>query len=136
MKATLLGWHGRRCEGRSLDPEAAAAALVLCGDADSAVTAAAARMRSADAATPPTELTKLATHPDDEARRNAAAHPRCPTETVGRLAGDPCWAVAFAALDNSRCPHAARGRRRRATCTRAVCEPNTTNEPRALRTYQ
>ena len=108
VKATLLGWHGRRCEGRSLDPEAAAAALMLCGDADSDVTAAAARMRSADAATPPAELAELAAHPDDEARRNAAAHPRCPTETVGRLAGDPCWAVAFAALDNSRCPHAAR----------------------------
>ena len=108
VKAELLRWHGRRCEGRSLDAEAATATLVLRGDADPAVAAVAARMRSADAATRPAELAALGAHPDDEARRNAAAHRRCPTKTIGRLAGDPCWAVAFAALDNTRCPRSAR----------------------------
>ena len=108
VKTALLGWHACRCEGRSLDTEAAAAALALCSDADPAVAAVAARLRSADTATPPAELAALGAHPDDEARRNAAAHHKCPTKTIRRLAGDPCWAVAFAALDNTRCPRSAR----------------------------
>ena len=117
VRAELLRWHSRRCEGRSLDTEAAAAALALCSDADPAVAAVAARLRSADTATPPAALAALGAHPDDEARRNAAAHHRCPTETVGRLAGDPCLGCGVRGFGQRPLP-ASRPRRRRWRCVR------------------